>query len=313
MPKIDFGLQIEPQFGFDYNMITSIANKCESLGLKSIWLSDHFFMTKESINIPCLECWTTLAALAKDTKKLRIGAMVSAQSYRNPALLANIAATLDNISNGRLNFGIGAGWKKVEYLAYGYTYYKPVIRIKQLSEAVQIIKKMWTEDKPIFKGRYYSIKEALCFPHPIQKPHIPVWIGGLGNLTLKVVAKYANACNFAWTITPKIFKQKLMILNQHCLDSGRDYNLIRKSAGLMLNIAQNETMLRQKQKEQAKMNPTIVKYSSKYSTLVGTPDTVSSQIRKYISLGVDYFILRFHFGDEIESLTLFMDEVKKQL
>ena len=142
MPSIDFGVQIEPQYGFTYKMIRDIAGAAESLGYESIWVSDHFFMTDDSVGTPCLECWTVLSALARDTKVLRLGPMVSAQSYRNPALLANIAASIDHISGGRLCFGIGAGWKEVEYRAYGYPFPRPAVRIRQLEEAIQIAKRM---------------------------------------------------------------------------------------------------------------------------------------------------------------------------
>jgi len=315
MPKLDFGVQIEPQYGFTYDMIRKIAETCEALGFESIWVSDHFFMTDDSIGTPCLDCWTTLTALARDAKKLRMGPMVSAQSYRNPALLAKIATTIDHISNGRLYFGIGAGWKEVEYKAYGYPFPKPVVRIRQLDEMIQIAKKMWTEDKPTFKGRYYEIEEALCFPKPVQKPYIPLWVGGSGNLTLKVAAKHANAVNFAWTMPLVMFKQKLDVLKSHCSSVGRDYSSIRKSAGLMITMARTKRELDRKLEDQERKKDTpYMRYLSRQPTnLVGTPDVVAKGVREYIALGVNHFILRFHFGDEIASMGLFMDEVKKQL
>jgi len=314
MTRIDFGLQIEPQYGFTYDVIRDLAELCESLGFESIWVSDHFFMTDDSIGTPCLDCWTALTALARDTKTLRLGPMVTAQSYRNPALLAKIATSLDNISNGRLYFGIGAGWKEVEYRAYGYPYPKPAVRIKQLDEAIQIAKRMWTENKPTFKGRYYEIDEALCFPKPIQKPHIPIWVGGTGNLTLKVAAKHAQACNFAWR-TPDQFEERLSMLRKHCLSLGRDYDSIRKSVALMITMARTESELDHKLKYQAQRKDTpYVRYLSRQPpNIVGTPEKVAEKMREYLPLGVDHFILRFHYGDEIESMTLFMDEVKEQL
>jgi len=244
-----------------------------------------------------------------------MGPMVSAQSYRNPALLAKIATTIDHISNGRLYFGIGAGWKEVEYKAYGYPFPKPVVRIRQLDEMIQIAKKMWTEDKPTFKGRYYEIEEALCFPKPVQKPYIPLWVGGSGNLTLKVAAKHANAVNFAWTMPLVMFKQKLDVLKSHCSSVGRDYSSIRKSAGLMITMARTKRELDRKLEDQERKKDTpYMRYLSRQPTnLVGTPDVVAKGVREYIALGVNHFILRFHFGDEIASMGLFMDEVKKQL
>lgn len=315
MTNIDFGVQIEPQYGFTYEAIRKIADACESLNFESIWVSDHLFMTTDSVDIPCLECWTTLTSLARDTTKLRFGPMVSSQSYRNPALMANIAATIDHVSNGRLYFGIGAGWKEAEYRAYGYPYPRPVVRIRQLDDTVQIVKKLWTEDKATYKGRYYSIEDALCFPKPVQKPHIPIWVGGSGNLTLRVTATHADACNFAWTLPPDLFKQKLDVLRNHCAKVGRDYKSIRKSAGIMITMAPTKREVDRKLAEQAKRHHTpYMRYLSRQRpNLVGTPDEVAEGIRKYLALGVDHVILRFHYGDEIASMTLFMDEVKNRL
>jgi len=314
MPKLDFGLQIEPQYGFSYEMIRKLAESSESLGFESIWVSDHFFMTDDSIGTPCLDCWTTLAAIARDTKTLRLGPMVTAQSYRNPALLAKIVTSLDNISNGRLYFGIGAGWKEVEYNAYGFPYPRPAVRIRQLDEAIQIARKMWTENKPSFAGRYYKIREALCFPKPVQKPHIPIWVGGIGKLTLKVAAKHAQACNFPWR-TPDQFEQRFEVLKEHCSSLGRDYDSIRKSAALMITLARTKRELDRKLEDHAKRKDTpYMRYLSRQPpNLVGTTDVVAERLREYLPLGVDHFILRFHFGNELEAMTLFMDEVKNQL
>ncbi len=315
MTHVDFGVQIEPQYGFTYDAIRQIAAAGEALGFESIWVSDHLFMTTDSLDIPCLECWTTLTVLARDTTRLRLGPMVSSQSYRNPALMAKIAAALDNISNGRLYFGIGAGWKEVEYRAYGYPYPKPVVRIRQLEETLRIAKLLWTEDAPTFTGRYYAIANALCEPKPVQKPYIPIWVGGTGDLTLRVTAKHADACNFAWTQPLALFRQKLDVLRRHCAAVGRDYQAIRKSAGLMLTLASTRREVDRKLADQTKRRHTpYMQYLSRQRpNLVGTPDVVAEQIRPYLALGVDHIILRFHYGDEIASMTLFMDEVKKRL
>ena len=315
MSSIDFGVQIEPQYGFTYDMIRGIAGTAESLGFESLWVSDHLFMTDDSVGTPCLECWTTLASLARDTESLRLGPMVSSQSYRNPALLANIAATIDHISRGRLYFGIGAGWKEIEYRAYGYPYPRPAIRIRQLEETIQIAKMMWTRDKATFKGRYYSVENALCFPHPVQKPHIPVWVGGTGNLTLRVAARHADAINFSWTHPPDRFGERLRVLEGHCRKEGRDYEEIRKSAGIMITMAETEEELQNKIKDQERRRDTpYLRYLSRQlPNLVGTPDFVADKIREYLPLGVDHFILRFHFGEETEMMKLFAEKVRKRI
>jgi len=314
MRSIDFGVQIEPQYGLTYDMIRDIWKTAEALGFESLWVSDHFFMTSDSLETHCLECWTTLASLARDTKSLRLGPMVSAQSYRNPALLANVASTIDHISCGRFNFGIGAGWKEIEYRAYGYQFPRPIVRIRQLEETVEIAKRMWTEDRATFQGRYYHVEDALCFPKPVQKPHIPIWIGGTGNYTLRVAAKYADAVNFSWTLPLDLYEEKLEILKNHCKRAGRNYEDIRKSAGLMITMAKSKEKLNLKlQKQRNNRDTPYMRYLSRQRpNLVGLPGVIAKAMKEYVTLGVDHFILRFHFGEEIDSMKLFMEEIGKR-
>ena len=315
MTRLDFGLQIEPQYGFNYDGISGIAAEAERLGFESLWISDHFFLTPELADTPCLECWTTLTALARDTKRLRLGAMVASQSYRNPALAAKMAASVDNVSDGRLNFGVGAGWKEAEYKAYGYPFPSPDTRIRQLNDALEIAKRMWTEGRATYEGRYYSVKDAICAPKPIQKPHPPIWIGGTGSFTLKIAARHADAINFAWTIPVQQFKAKLDEFRGYCEARDRDYSSIRKSAGLMITMAEDEDALKVKLRDrEARCDTPYMRYLAKQpANLVGTTDQVAARIKEYMGLGVDHFILRFHFGEEIEGLKLFTEKVRPQL
>jgi F420-dependent oxidoreductase-like protein len=315
MAHLDFGLQIEPQYGFSYVGIRGIAAEVERLGFESLWMSDHFFMTPESVDTPCLECWTMLSALARDTKKVRLGAMVASQSYRNPALAAKMAATVDNISGGRLNYGIGAGWKDVEYAAYGYPFPNPDTRIRQLNDSLEIAKRMWTEGRATYEGRFYSVKDALCSPKPLQKPYPPIWVGGTGSFTLKIAARHADAINFAWTIPTQHFKERLDEFKTYCEARGRDYAKIRKSAGLMLTMAEDEDALKALlHRRETNSDTPYAKYLAKQQpNLVGTTEQVAARIKEYTALGVDHFILRFHFGEEIEGMRLFNQKVKPRL
>ena len=315
MGKIDFGLQIEPQYGFSYDNIRGIASEAEQLDFESLWVSDHFFLTPELADTPCLECWTTLAALARDTSKLRLGAMVASQSYRNPALAAKMAASVDNVSGGRLNFGIGAGWKETEYNAYGYSFPSPDTRIRQLNDTLEIAKRMWTEERATYEGKYYRVKDAICSPKTVQKPHPPIWIGGTGSFTLKIAARHADAVNFAWTIPVPKFKEKLDEFKGYCEARGRDYTAIRKSAGLMITMGKDEDVLKTKLRDrEARANTPYMQYLSKQpANLVGTTTQVAARIKEYTALGVNHFILRFHFGEEIEGMRLFTEKVKPLL
>ena len=170
---IKFRVQIA-QDALDYPNVKRIASECEKLEFDSIWLYDHFYPLSPPFNKSVLESWTTLTALALETKAIRLGVLVTCNLFRHPSVLAKMSATVDVISGGRLQFGIGAGWYEEECLAYGIQFPKASVRIRRLRESVQIVKKMWTEEKSDFEGRYYRIKDAICEPKPVQKPHPPV-------------------------------------------------------------------------------------------------------------------------------------------
>src|SRR6266700_5909876 len=197
-----------------YETMTRVAQEAEALGYDSIWLYDHFHTVPVPTQEVTFEAWTSTAALARDTKRVRIGQMVTCNNYRNPALLAKMASTVDVLSHGRLNFGIGAGWYEQEYRAYGYEYPDGPERLRHLREAVQIILAMWTQEETHFEGNYYQVRGAINQPKGVQKPHIPLLIGGDGEkVTLKLVAQYADAGNVGGDAAT--VKQKLSVLKQH--------------------------------------------------------------------------------------------------
>ena len=192
-----------------FNQLKEVVVECEHLGYHSVWLDDHLMLNKK----PILECWSTLSALSTVTKKIRLGTMATCNSFRNPALLAKIAATIDIISNGRIELGIGAGIQKYEHNAYGFPFPSPRVRIERLSEAIEIIKKMWTEENPEYKGKHYQIINPICEPKPIQKPHPPITVcGGGEKLTLKVTARHGDRNDWGYLPSLEDFKQKLKIL-----------------------------------------------------------------------------------------------------
>ncbi|MGH2490951.1 MAG: LLM class flavin-dependent oxidoreductase, partial [Candidatus Limnocylindria bacterium] len=193
---MDLGVQVEPQFGFSYADVVGIAREAESAGFRALWVSDHLLLSADAVATDCLEAWSLLAALAVDTKTIRIGPMVTSQSYRNPALLAKIAAGVDQISGGRLEFGVGAGWKEVEYKAYGYHYPDDPTRVTQLVETLEICTRLWTEPKASYRGKHYRIEGAVCSPKPVQKP-LPIWIGGTKPRVMRIAATFAHAFNMS--------------------------------------------------------------------------------------------------------------------
>jgi len=203
--------------------------------IEHAWLFDHFMPLGNDPTGPCLEGWTLLSAYAALTKRLRIGLMVTGNTYRHPAVLANMAATVDVISNGRLDFGIGAGWNELEHTAYGIPLYEPGERIKRMGEACEVFRLLWTETVPDFNGNYYQLKGAYCEPKPVQKPYPPITIGGGGEqLTLRMVAKYADIWNMPGGPV-EVFKHKSEVLDGHCAKIGRDPSTIERSIQVVIN------------------------------------------------------------------------------
>ncbi|MFQ5950907.1 MAG: TIGR03560 family F420-dependent LLM class oxidoreductase [Candidatus Geothermarchaeales archaeon] len=312
-----FGVQIEPQLGFSYPEIRTLARESERLGYHSLFCSDHLFLDPRRPEVDCLECWTTLSALIGETRTLRLGSMVSCNSYRQPSLLAKVAATFDVLSGGRLEFGIGAGWKEVEYKAYGIPFPKASTRIEQLAEAVQIIRAMWTQNEATFGGKHYTIEEAVCEPKPLQNPHPKIMIGGEKPRLLRVVAEHADAWNLAWTQTPEEFEEKVGILEEHCSDVGRDIGEIEKTLGAIVVVGEDEEQIRGKVKKMLQQwgsELTVDEYLTRVKgALVGTPEQVRGILREYIDLDIDHFILMFPDIREITPLRYFASQVMSKL
>lgn len=233
--KLSFGVKTAPQ-STTYEAMQRVWLEADTIpSIEHAWLFDHFMPINGDNGGPCLEGWSLLSAFAALTRRVRVGLMVTGNTYRHPAVLANIGATVDIISGGRLDFGIGAGWNEQEHSAYGIPLYSPGERIRRLGETCEIIKRMWTETAPTFEGRYYQVKDAYCEPKPLQKPTPPFVIGGSGEkLTLRVVARYADIWNFVGGDVD-MFKQRSAILDEHCAAIERDPRTIQRSIQIMVN------------------------------------------------------------------------------
>lgn len=235
-PKISWGIKTMPQ-DTTYADILRVWKEADALPVfEHAWVFDHFMpIGGADPSGPCLEGWTLLAALAAETRRLRVGVMVTGNTYRHPAVLANIGATLDVISNGRLDFGIGAGWNELEHSAYGIPLYAPGERIARFAEACEVIKLLWTERSPDFNGQYYQLKGAFCEPKPVQKPYPPFVIGGGGERkTLRVTAQYADIWNYGGGPVEE-FRHKNVVLDEHCAAIGRDPTTIVRSVQVRIN------------------------------------------------------------------------------
>jgi len=295
-------------------MIRVVAKRCEELGFSSIWLFDHMTTFPVVTEKPFLECWTTLSALTQSTRKIRLGPLVSCNSFRHPSLLAKMAATVDVLSWGRLEFGIGAGWFKDEYKRYGYDFLPLGERVRQLDESLKIISGLWTQEKFTFNGSYYRVSDAFCTPKPVQKPHPPIWIGGKGDMTLRLVAKYGDACNLS-SMSPRECHERLEALEGYCEEYGRDPSRIIKSYMAITFLDEDLDSAKAKIRRYLEALPTKtvsnVDESFYSKRIVGGPGECIERIEEYEKAGIDYLILFFpDISDEI--LTRFSEEVASQ-
>ena len=303
---ISFGVKIGRRIlDASYEAIKKIAIESERLGYRSIWHFDHFIMG----GYPQFECWTVLSALASETKRIRLGTMVLSISYRYPSVLAKMAATLDVISGGRLDLGLGAGWDESEYQAYGIACPRPAVRIRQLKEGIQLMKKMWTEDRATFKGRYYAVEDAINLPKPVQKPHPPIWIGGRGEKRLlRVVAEEADGYNLAFG-SPEETQHKFDVLTRHCVEIGRDPDEIERSWQGHCIIAESEKEVREKILALKPKNLSMEDFIG--PRIVGTPEQCVEKIRRYVEVGATTFIIIFPdlYTAGFDPLRLFSQQV----
>lgn len=324
--KVKFGVRVPNMAGgsfplnkqIDFGLVKDVALECEALGYHSVWINDH-------VNKHILECWTTLSALATATETIRLGTQVICNTYRTPSLLAKMAATLDFISNGRLEFGIGAGsnWDEEEHKAYGIPFPKPIDRIRRMEEAIEIMKRLWTEDRASFKGRYYRINEAICDPKPVQKPHPPIMVGGARPRLLRAVAKYADRCNLGHrTATIESYQRTLQVLKKQCNRVGRDFDELEKSHYGDVVIRSNQEELREEMKKwYLQRSERVVPLQkddlpfedwlgkTKNDAIVGTPRECLEKIEEYLNLGVTLFVFAFKDLPSMEGVRLFAREI----
>jgi F420-dependent oxidoreductase-like protein len=314
-----FGLQ-KPIFTFDYrdhdtsqilDSIKKLAASAENNGFDSFWVMDHFHQIPMigKPEEPMLESWTTLAVLAGLTTKIKLGTLVTGIIYRYPAILAKVAATLDVLSKGRLFMGIGAAWNEDESHAYGIPFPPANERFSRLEEAIQIIRKMWTEEPSAsFNGKYYQVHNAYCNPKPIQKPSPPILVGGSGERkTLKIVAKYADACNLFGSA--ETVKRKLIILKEHCKTVGRDYDSILKTKLGVIVIDDDKQMIEKKIKQ---ILIGIPEEQVREFAICGSPEDVLKQIELLEQIDIQYLIVDLDPSRELEALDVFANKIIKK-
>ncbi|MEU4392635.1 TIGR03560 family F420-dependent LLM class oxidoreductase [Kribbella sp. NPDC023855] len=284
--------------------VIQLAKTAEAVGFSEVWLPDHLQTIPPSA-APVFEAWTLLTAVARETSTIRVGQLVTGNGYRNPALQAKMASTLDALSAGRLTFGIGAGWYQADYDAFGYEFPGAGQRLRELREAVQVIQSLWTDEVTNFSGEFYTLKNAYGEPKGVQQPRIPMMIAGGGEkVTLRIVAEYADACNLM--TSPAEIDRKLQILRRHAEEVGRDVSTIRVTATTAALLSGTD------EEAQALLHPSMgAFYAGDFASylLYGTPETVQARVKAYEKAGVDELVVGFHHATEPDAIREFAEVV----
>ena len=281
---VTFGIAPQ-QLQASYDELLSLWKLADDLGYDCGWMPDHFLPLAGDQDGPYLEEWTTITALAMQTSRMRVGSLVLGNTFRNPGIVAKMGAALDIVTGGRLEMGLGAAWFEREHEMYGIPFPPVAQRIAMLGESLQVIRRLWTEPRVNFQGKYYTITDAMCQPRPLQQPHPALWVGGAGEKrTLRVIARYADGWNCS--VGPEEFSHKLEVLKRHCDDVGTDVDAIQKSIYFVLGVHEDGNRAREIAHEaQTRFGVRIQK-----ALIAGTPDECVDQIRVFADMGVSHFI-----------------------
>ena len=305
---IRFGVQTGQQ-NVTWTEMVELWSKADAWGYDSLWVFDHFYpIFVPDPAGPCMEGWTLLSALSQHTTRARLGALVNGNTYRNPCVMAKMAATLDNVSGGRLNLGIGSGWFELEHRSFGIDFKTIPGRLQALDESLQIIKGMFTQEKTTLEGRHYRVRDAVCNPKPLTKPHPPIMVGGQGEKSLlRLVARHADMWNATGADADRM-RHLIGVINRHCDVVGRDPDEIEKT--VMIGLCYRAP----KEREQAMMS--IVGAMSgqqpeeaRRQIMIGDKQECLDTIERYSSAGVTHFIFMSIAPYFLDDFQRFAEEV----
>jgi F420-dependent oxidoreductase-like protein len=303
---IRFGIQTAQQ-NVEWQSLRELWKNADAWGYDSLWAFDHFYPIFTDPEGPCFEGWTLLAALARETTRARIGHLVTGNTYRHPALLAKMAATVDHVSGGRLNLGIGAGWFELEHKSLGFDFKTVPARLQALDEACRIIKGMFTEKKTTFRGKHYTVEDAMGNPMPLHRP--PIMIGGTGKkVLLRIVAEHADMWN--GSDSAEVMGDLIRVIDQHGETLGRDTREIEHSVAMPFCYGapkERQDFMCQVVAHMRSVSPssprTITPEQARAEMLIGDEQECLDTIARYHQIGVTHFILMAfppYFPDELQ-------------
>ena len=308
---IEFGIQTNlHQTTFEEVLATW--QVVEREGLDHAWTYDHLMPLFSNPEGPNLEGWTTLAALMAQVPRIRAGVLVPCNPFRPPIVTAKMAVTVDQLSEGRLEMALGAGWWEPEFRHYGIEWAALPERLAQMDEAIQVMQSLWTQDRTTFEGTYYTIRDAPFQPKPVQQPHLPLWIGGRGKkYTLRMAAKYADGWN-VWTLPREDYAERLALLDQYCEQEGRDPKSVRRSLAARMRIDTSSEAARAAMLTEATASGEELPEGFEElinQALAGSPEEIAEQVGAFAALGVDHIVLLMDPPFDQEGLTRFAREV----
>jgi len=289
----------EPKITTAY--VLECVKEAENLGFDSVWVPDHFLNPIKGELEPCIESWTILTAAAAVTKRITVAHTTLCQSFRHPAILAKMAATLDEISEGRFIFSIGAGWYRREYEAYGLPWFRHDERIEQAEEQIKLIKLFWTQDKVNFQGKYYTVKDGIMLPKPYQKPRPQIWYGGESERSRQLVANEADV----WLMnggSPEDTLKKIEDMKPRL--RGRE---IGYSLPAIVSLGATDAEVQQKLANKTKAPEATSLNKALQTTMIGSPATLKAQLKEYEKIGITALLLQF--GSTLEEMREFARQV----
>ncbi len=305
--------------GATWEDLVTVWRRVEEIGFTSAWVSDHLMaVSAPDPAAPYFEAWTVQAALAAATTRIRVGCLVTGNTYRHPAVLAKMAATVDHVSGGRLIFGIGSGWSQEDHDPYGIPFFTFKERQERLSESLEVITRLWSEERANFQGVHYQLTDAVGSPKPVQQPRPPIMIGGTGERTLRTVAAWADMWNAAGS--PAMLRERMEVLDRHCKEVGRDPAAIERSVLISAifadDPARKEAIL---DRRRSSYSPARGQLAGRYvmmsddeatnAILLGTSDHMIEGLRRFQEAGVRHIILTVPYPANYRALERFASEV----
>ncbi|HWL66357.1 MAG TPA: LLM class flavin-dependent oxidoreductase [Actinomycetota bacterium] len=330
LPHYDTSLAGQP---VSWEGVSRIARTAERVGFDSLWVSDHFFLDWSKYGGPdtvqgTFECWTLTSALAAITDRVRVGSMVACNDFRPPALVAKMVASLDELSGGRVDLGLGAGWYEPEYRAAGIEFHNARTRIARLEEAVEIIGRLLDGEELVFKGDHYTIDGAIVRPLGPRSPRPPIWVGGKGDRTLGAIARKADGWNFSWMGPFSTYEERAAAADKACEEADRDPRTLRRSVGVYMLAGTSEADVRRRFERLVERTPPGILRSGggatgvswdefKQDRVAGTVDEVVDRLSRLAELGVEEVVaglgaIPFQLADE-EDVELFGSEIAPAL